>query len=141
MITRDLFSRGLKWLKHYAAIIAIIQAIIFPITFVYYNAFTEDDIFMFGADVVAYEVLREWHTNTSIYGYRSLNECEEFPDYYLEVPCSESGLITDLQMITEAFESYDVVYDEININVVLTTLYPLVPPEDMEDILMSRIVN
>ena len=138
MIRLDLFKKGLEWLKHYAAIIAIFQAIIFTVSFVAFRV-TEKDIFMFGADAVAYDVLHQWHANTTFYGYRSMDECREYPDYYYDIPCADTGLNTDLQMITEAFESYEVTYEEGTIGMVMIALYPLEPPPHIEDELMSRI--
>lgn len=141
MKSYDMFKKTLAWLKHYASIIAIIQAIIFPVTFIMYNtSLTDNDVFMFGGDAVSFSVLQSWHMNNEIHGYRSLGECvdADTPAWYDEMPCSV--IRTDLQIITDAFDTYEVPYDEVTINMVLTTLWVMSePPKEIVDALMDRI--
>ena len=136
----------LHWLKKYAAVIAIAQAIIFPVTTFtgYYYMFTQqDDIFMFEPDAISYHVLSTWHFNEQAFGFTSMDECMEHNPFvhYTSESCTEYlDLQTNLEIITEAYELYEIPYTELDIDMIFTIIYPLGEvPTGLEEELKGRI--
>jgi len=102
-----------NWLKKYATTIAVLQAILWPIGYVYYS-FEEDwHVMMSYHDVTVYTVLREWHQNNDVGFYRSKEECDAFIAddttrfLYGDIPLACDEIKTEGEQIKYALDLYD----------------------------------